>query len=208
MKKSKFEDMETKPLAKSVKIARVVSLVGHPFVLLSLTVFIAALHRTHPVRALTIGGAAVLCTVSPLLFIIRRRVSAGTWSDHDISDASERKSFYPIAISISALSTFVFYLLDFPHALIVGMLISLAILLAAMLINHRSKISLHMIFATYFAVSLFAVSVLTGAIFLLTAIAVGWSRVVLKRHTPVQVVTGALLGAFAGIILLKEIGFF
>src|SRR5690348_13876296 len=100
--------MNAEELPKSVKIARVVSVIGHPFVLLTLTVFIAALHRTHPMRALTFGGAAVLFTVSPLVFIIRRKVSAGKWSDHDISDASERKSFYPIAISVAAASTFIF----------------------------------------------------------------------------------------------------
>jgi len=192
----------------SVKIARVVSVAGHPFVLLALTVFIAAAHRTHPLRALTFGGAAVLFTVSPLVFIIRRKVSAGKWSDHDVSDASERRSFYPIAITINTLSTLIFYLLDFPHGLIVGMLISLVILLAAMLINRWSKISLHQIFAVYFAVSLFAVSYWSGAGFLLIAAAVGWSRIELERHTFGQVLSGALLGAVAGIVLLKTIGFF
>ncbi|HEY0462206.1 MAG TPA: phosphatase PAP2 family protein [Pyrinomonadaceae bacterium] len=200
--------MKTEDVPKRVKIARIVSVAGHPFVLLTLTVFIAALHRTNPIRALTLGGAAVLFTVSPLVFIIRRKVSAGKWSDHDISDASERRSFYPIAIGIAALSTFLFYLLDFPHGLIVGMLMSLVIMLAAMLINRRSKISLHMIFAAYFAIALFGVSLWSGTGFLLLAAAVGWSRVVLERHTPAQVLSGAVLGATAGIVLLKITGVF
>ena len=200
--------MSTEKTSKAEKAARIVSVVGHPFVLLTLTVLIVALHRTHPVRALTFGGAAILCTVSPLLFIIRRRVSAGKWSDHDISDASERRSFYPVAISVAAVSTFLFYLLNFPHGLIVGMLMSLVILLAAMLINHFSKISLHVIFAVYFAVALFAVSHWSGAGFLLLAAAVGWSRVRLERHTAAQVLSGAGLGALAGIIFLKVVGFF
>lgn len=200
--------MKTETTPKSLKIARIISVIGHPFVLLSLTVLIVAFHRTHPLRALTIGGVTVLSTVTPLLFIIRRKVSAGKWSDHDVSDASERKSFYPIAITVCTLATFVFYLLDFPRALVVGMLISLVILLAAMLINHRSKISLHVIFAMYFAVSLFAVSYWSGAGFLLLAAVIGWSRVRLERHNLTQVLSGAFLGAIAGIVLLKETGFF
>ena len=200
--------MKTEELSKSEKAARIVSVIGHPFILLTVTIFIVALHRTHPVRALTFGGAAVLFTVSPLLFIIRRRVAAGRWSDHDISDAAERRNFYPIAITVAAVSTFLFYLLNFPHGLLVGMLMSLVILLAAMLINRFSKISLHMIFAAYFAVALAAVSLWSGAFFLLLAAAVGWSRVRLKRHTTVQVLSGALLGAIAGIIFLKVVGFF
>jgi membrane-associated phospholipid phosphatase len=200
--------MKTERRPNSTKIARIISVVGHPFVLLSLTVLIVAFHRTHPLRALTIGGVTVLSTVTPLAFIIRRKVSAGKWGDHDVSDASERKSFYPVAITINTLSTLIFYLLDFPHGLIVGMLMSLVILLAAMLINHWSKISLHVIFAVYFAVALFAVSYWSGAGFLLLAAAVGWSRVRLERHSLAQVLSGAFLGAIAGIALLKETGFF
>ncbi|HEY8563590.1 MAG TPA: phosphatase PAP2 family protein [Pyrinomonadaceae bacterium] len=201
--------MKPVPLTpKPVKIARLVSLVGHPFVLLALTVLIVAAHRTHPVRALTFGGAAVLFTVSPLVFIIRRKVSAGQWSDHDVSDAAERRSFYPVAIAVNAFSAALFYFLDFPPALLAGMLISLVILLFAMLVNRWSKISLHLIFAVYFAISLFPVSYWSGAFFLLLAAAVGWSRVVLKRHTFAQVLSGAALGAIAGIVFLKIVGFF
>jgi membrane-associated phospholipid phosphatase len=195
-------------LPKSLKLARVASVAGHPFVLMSLTVLIVAFHRTHLLRALTIGSVTVLSTVTPLFFIIRRQVSAGKWSDHDVSDASERRSFYPVVIIINALAMTLFYFLDFPSGLITGMLISLAILLLAMLINRWSKISLHVIFAVYFAVALFAVSYWSAAGFLLLAAAVGWSRVRLARHSPAQVLSGAILGALAGIVLLKVTGFF
>jgi len=199
--------MKTGPNA-SVKIAKIVSVIGHPFVLLALTVLISTLYSLPLQRALTVGGITVLLTVFPLAFIIRRQVRAGNWSDHDVSDASERRNFYPVAILINALSLAVFYLLGFPRGLLTGMLISLALLLAAMLINRYSKISLHLIFAVYFAVSLVAVDWRIGAGFLMLAAAVGWSRVRLGRHTPAQVLSGALLGAIAGIVLLKTVGFF
>jgi len=200
--------MKSEQVSKSVKLARIISVIGHPFVLMSLTVLIVAFHRTNLMRALTIGGVTVLATVTPLIFIIRRQVSAGKWSDHDVSDASERRSFYPVVITINALAMTLFYFLDFPNALIKGMLISLVILLAAMLVNHWSKISLHQIFAVYFAFAVLAVSFWSGAGFLLIAAAVGWSRVRLERHSFAQVLSGAMLGAIAGIILLKETGFF
>ena len=200
--------MKTERQTKSMKLARIISVIGHPFVLMSLTVLIVAFHRTNLLRALTIGGVTVLSTVTPLLFIIRRQVSVGKWSDHDVSDASERRSFYLIAITVNALAMLLFYFLGFPPALIAGMLISLVILLVAMIVNRWSKISLHLIFATYFAVALFAVSYWSGAGFFLIAAAVGWSRVRLERHSLAQVLSGAVLGAIAGIVMLKEIGFF
>jgi membrane-associated phospholipid phosphatase len=207
-KKIKVAIMQTQQQTKSVKIARIVSVIGHPFVLMSLTVLIVAFHRTNLLRALTIGGVTVLATVTPLIFIIRRQVSAGKWSDHDVSDASERRSFYLIAITVNALAMILFYFLGFPPALIVGMIISLVILLVAMVVNRWSKISLHQIFAVYFAIALFAVSYWSGAGFLLIAAAVGWSRVRLERHSLAQVLSGAFLGAIAGIVLLRETGFF
>ena len=190
------------------KAAKAISVIGHPFVLLTLTVLIAVFSTASLERAVTIGAATVLLTVFPLLLIIRRKVSAGKWSDHDVSDASERRSFYPIALLISAVSFIIFYLLNFPRALLVGILVSFALLIVAMLINRRSKISLHQIFAVYFAVSLFAVGAWIGAGFLLLAAMVGWSRVHLKRHTFEQVLSGAALGAIAGIVFLKAIAFF
>jgi membrane-associated phospholipid phosphatase len=191
----------------SFQAAKIISVIGHPFVLLTLTVLIAALSNAPLERALTIGAATVLLTVVPLLFIIRRKVSAGKWSDHDVSDAAQRRSFYPLALAVTALAALIFYLLGFPRGLLVGISIAFALQIVAMLINRRSKISLHMIFAVYFAAALVAVGGWIGAAFLLLAALVGWSRVRLGRHTAAQVVSGACLGAAAGIIFLKVNGF-
>lgn len=189
------------------KAAQIVSVIGHPFVLLPLTAVIATLQNASPWRAFTIGTITVLATVFPLLFIIRRRVKAGKWSDHDVSEHSQRNNFYTIAIIIVALSCVLFRFLDFPRPLLLGMIISLVLLIIAMIINLRSKISLHLIFASYCAVSLIAVGFWIGAGFILLAIAVAFSRVVLRRHTTAQVVSGASLGTTAGVFLLKMINF-
>jgi membrane-associated phospholipid phosphatase len=189
------------------KAARIISILGHPFVLLPATVLIASLQSMSAARALTTAIITVLVTVLPLLFIIRRKVVSGRWSDHDISVSSERRGFYPIAIGVVSISCVFLWLLGLPHSLLIGMMISLALLIAAMLINGWSKISLHLIFATYCAVSLLAVSYLVGAGFILLAVSVAWSRVVLERHSLPQVLSGMLLGMAAGIFLLRVINF-
>jgi membrane-associated phospholipid phosphatase len=192
----------------SYRAALLVSLLGHPFVLLTLTVLIVALHNTSPARAFVIGIVTISVTVVPLLFIIRRSVVTGKWGNHDISDRAERGKFYPIAVAVVALSCLVFWLLDFPRPLLIGIIASLVLLLAAMLINRWSKISLHLTFAAYSAVSLTAIDYRLGAVFILLAVAVAWSRVRLERHSLGQVLGGAALGASAGIFLLRIIGFF
>jgi membrane-associated phospholipid phosphatase len=192
----------------SLQIAKIISVIGHPFVLLALTILMVAASGESPARAAAIGAIAILATVFPMLFVIRRKVKSGKWSDHDVSDARERRNFYPLMIAILGFSLALFYLLGFPRPLLVGMLISLAILTAAMMINHWSKISLHLTFAIYFAVSLLAVNYwMSGGLLVLT-VAVAWSRIKLGRHNAAQVLSGAALGAIAGIILLKINGFF
>jgi membrane-associated phospholipid phosphatase len=192
---------------KLVKTARIVSIAGHPFVLIPTTTLIAALYNMPPQRAFAVVAVTVSITVLPILFIIRRKVTAEKWSDYDVSIASERKSFYPILILIVSISSLILWLLRFPRSLLLGIVISLGLIFAAMLINLRSKISLHLIFAVYCAVSLMAVSGWLGAGFLLFAAAIGWSRIVLQRHNFGQVVSGMTLGAAAGILLLKLLDF-
>jgi len=192
----------------SIQIAKIISVIGHPFVLLAITILTAAASGESPARAAAIGAITVLTTVFPMLFIIRRKVRAGKWSDHDVSDASERRNFYPLMIVVLGISLVIFYLLRFPRPLLVGMLISLGILFIAMLINRWSKISLHLTFGVYFAVSLLTVNYWMSAGLMVLALAVAWSRIRLGRHNAAQVLSGALLGAIAGIILLKATGFF
>ncbi|HEX8247710.1 MAG TPA: hypothetical protein VF599_06045 [Pyrinomonadaceae bacterium] len=200
--------MKSSRQTNSYKAARFFSVLGHPLVLLPLTVLIVALRNASPGRALTIGIITILVTVIPLLFIIRRRVVAGKWTDHDISEPSERRNFYPIAVAVAAFSCLVFRLLDFPLPLLIGMIISVVLLPAAMFINQWSKISLHLTFAAYCAVSLAAIDYGWAAFFILLAVAVGWSRVRLERHSLRQVLGGAALGGAGGIFLLQIIGFF
>jgi membrane-associated phospholipid phosphatase len=189
-------------------IARIISIVGHPFVLIPAAVLIGTLSRFSIERAFGIVLSTIFLTVAPILFVIRQQVRAGNWSDADVSIHSERKSFYPVVIGIAAFASVMFWLLNFPPSLLIGTVISLAMLVLAMLINSRSKISLHLTFAAFCAVSLFAVSSYIGAGFIILAMAVGWSRIALGRHTPAQVLSGILLGAAGGICLLKLIGIF
>jgi membrane-associated phospholipid phosphatase len=76
------------------------------------------------------------------------------------------------------------------------------LLFAAMLINLAIKISLHMALAALCAVVILALNLWLGIIGLCFAVANGWSRVVLRRHTRLEVVTGGLLGGVVGLLLV------
>jgi membrane-associated phospholipid phosphatase len=64
--------------------------------------------------------------------------------------------------------------------------------------NRFVKSSLHVAFAAFCASSLALPAAATIACGL-AVIAIGWSRLVLKRHTPIEVGLGAIIGTAAGV---------
>ncbi len=187
------------------KTAKIISVIGSPFVLFPFTVFTVAFYDAPPEWALTVGLITVLAIVVPLLFVIRRKVVAGKWSDHDVSDSTERRNFYAITITIVGVCSLLFWLLNFPRSIVIGIIVSLGLLLAAALINWWSKISLHLMFVMYCAVSLITLNYWIALTLIFFAVLVGWSRVFLGRHSLGQVLTGAALGTLGGLFLIKVI---
>lgn len=193
----------SKPPSRAlVAVANFLSLLGHPLVLLPLTIALTLIGNVSPSRLLTIVAIFTASTVVPMLFIIRRKVAAGTWTDMDVSDHGQRGHLYTVALAITAVSIAVFWLLDLPRGIIAGAVISLILLLAGMAINRYSKISMHAMFGSYCVVILSASNPMFGLGAFALVAAMSWSRVVLGRHSLAQVIMGNLLGAAAGILLV------
>jgi membrane-associated phospholipid phosphatase len=193
--------MQPTPQTRST-LATALSLFGHPFVLLPVTVTLVSLKDVPPARALVIGASAAIAIVAPLLVMIRRKVKGGQWSDHDVSDPAQRHSFYPGALAILSLACVLLWLAGMPAMVVRGCVVSVALLVVGMLITRRSKISLHMIFGGYCATLIGGVSLLLGGVAFALIAAVAWSRVALGRHSLGQVVAGTALGVAGGLFLI------
>src|SRR6266403_249128 len=105
-----------------------------------------------------------------------------------------------IAIPLSALGTIVMWLANTPRYILRGGMITLLLLIAAAIINHWSKVSLHALFATYCTVILFRVNIFCGSAALILAGLVFWSRLFLSRHTISENISGVALGSVGGIV--------
>ena len=191
-----------RPSKKVLFAANILSTAGHPLLFLPLTIALSLLGHLPGPKLIWTVAIFVASTVIPMLFIIRRKVAAGKWTDMDVSDHGQRGGLYNVAFVIIVISIFVFWLLGFPGGVIVGALVSLLLLLAGMVINRFSKISMHAMFGAYCVVILLAASLAFGFAGALLVAGMGWSRVILGRHTIRQVVAGNLLGAAAGGLLL------
>jgi len=181
------------------RLAVIVSWIGHPLVFVTSTVGFVLVTQLPWHSAIVIGLTLLLSVVSPMALLLWLGFRSGRWRDADLSIREERKRFFPIAIPILGLGTIIALLVKAPSYVLRGQIITLFLLLAAAMINGRSKVSLHTLFATYCTVIVLQVNAVSGVIACLLTILVFWSRLVLLRHSLGEALIGSALGAAGGI---------
>lgn len=144
----------------------------------------------------------LLAAIGPMLWVISRRVRAGQWADHDVSVQKERNRLYPVALAVAALTLLLLIGVQPPRDVIAGTVAILALVGLSSIVNLFLKVSLHTGFAVFTAVVLLPGSPWVGGAAAVLAAAIAWSRLELKRHTPAEVLGGALLGGMEGAALV------
>jgi len=180
-----------------VAVARAVSIAGHPVVILLVATLSAASTRGASRRQLWfIGGALVTLGVVVLGFSWLQ-VRAGRWSHVDASVRHERKSLNVVLGGVCLLSAVLLWFLTRRSYMSLGLALSGALIVIALLIARWVKVSLHAAFAAFATALLWPIKLAVIAGVLVTA-AVVWSRLVLGRHVAADVAAGLVLGAAAG----------
>jgi hypothetical protein len=181
--------------------ARWVSILGHPFVMVTTMVTAAALHFGTPAEAVRMTPIVLLVTVVPVAVLMMRQVRRGAWTNVDASNPRER----PILFAIGTLGLVVLlaYLwLAHPQSFVIrGALGTLAMLAVCAMATRWLKVSLHMAFATLAATTLLLLGSAIGWILLAVLPVLAWSRVVLCRHKLAEVAAGVLIGLAAGVTI-------
>src|SRR5947208_4878082 len=197
---SRYSVCRTCPLSiLSHRLTVVVSWIGHPLVFVSISVGIVLTTQVSSRAAIPLLAALFLSLIAPMGLLLFFGVRSGRWGDADVSVREERKRFYPIAIPLSALGTIVLWLANAPRSILRGGVITFLLLIAAAIINHWSKVSLHTLFSTYCTVIRFSVHIFCGSAALILAGLVFWSRLLLSRHTISENIGGVALGSVGGI---------
>ena len=180
-----------------VAIARVVSIIGHPVVLLLVAALIAGSTRGASLQQLRfIGGAVAILGVIVLGFSWHQ-VRTGHWSHVDASIRKERASLNVFLAALLILSAALLWILTRRPSLAVALALAGALIVAALLIARWVTVSLHAAFAAFATALLWPIKLAVIAGVLVTALVV-WSRLVLGRHAGADVVAGLLLGIAAG----------
>ncbi len=198
-------------------IANVLSGMFHPLLMVTYGVILALTYTylaIYPMgmKLSIVGGVFVMTAIVPALFIWIM-YKTGMAGDLDLTNRKERTLPY-IIFAISLLATgFLLYKLRMPVWFLLELFGACAALLIAMLINHYWKISAHMIGVGGFIGGIFGAAQIQMinpyvgiVIAFVVAGLVGTSRLILKRHTPMQVYAGFMLG-FTCVFLSSLLSF-
>jgi hypothetical protein len=179
-------------------IARWLSIVFHPFVMVGVMVGVAAAGRQTRGEAVRSVGLVMLSTIAPLAVLMWRQVRRGKWENADASNRAERPVLYIVG-GIGLVTLLAYLLLVRPQSFMLRGVVATCCMMAVCAAATRwVKVSLHMAFAAFAAIALALARSPVGYLLLLALPAILWSRLTLQRHTPLEVALGTLLGGGAG----------
>jgi len=180
-----------------VTIARWLSIVFHPFVMVGVMVGAAAAARQTAGEAVRSVGIVVLFTIVPLAVLMWRQVRRGQWENVDASNLGERPILYVVGgAGVLALLAYVVVIRQ-QSFMVRGVVATLGMMALSAAATRWVKVSLHMAFAALAATALALARSPIGYLLLFALPALAWSRLVLQRHTPLEVVLGTIIGAGA-----------
>ncbi|WP_067508983.1 phosphoesterase PA-phosphatase [Actinoplanes sp. TFC3] len=191
-----------------LRVAQLVTDVLSPAVLVAGLLLAVAWHAVEdPMQALLLGlVAAAAGSFIPISYILRG-VRRGRWTDRHVTVREHRKLPILVCLVSTLAGTVLLALLGAPRelvALIASMMASLVVAWPVTVIL-RWKVSVHALVA---AGAVGALGVVFGPALWLAfplAVAVCWSRVVLRDHTVGQVVVGAAIGVVATCLLFPAL---
>ncbi|WP_228377079.1 phosphatase PAP2 family protein [Chryseobacterium sp. FH2] len=142
----------------------------------------------------------LLIVIVPVIIWIVWNVKTGRYTNMDVSNRIQRKTLYIfIATCVIAYIAYNYFRNGYIDFVLLFVLI---LLFALQVSNFFIKSSMHTAFNIFVAALFFALNWKMGIIWLGIAALVGITRVVLKRHTPKEVLMGAAIAFTVSFIYL------
>jgi hypothetical protein len=181
------------------KTARLASVLGHPLLTMPVFTTLLAFNLFERDKAMWISLLIIVVIVLPVTIRNYIKTKRKEYTNFDISNQQQRQSFYPFVIVLTALVTVILYFIPGTNSFFTGTCILLILLIASAVINRMIKCSLHTCASVYLSIVLWPFTVTGSIAMFVFTIIIASSRLVLKRHTIIEVLTGAATGFIAGI---------
>lgn len=185
------------------KASKILSNFFNPLVSLLLYFFYYSYKNYTLAEGLRMFAILLLLVVLPISGWLIYNVKKGKYTNMDVSNRHQRHSLYVFIILI----IIIFLLADyFLHQRINWEITMLFILLVLMQIsNFWIKSSMHASLNIYVAALFFVLNPEIGIFWLILSLLIGISRIILKRHTPAEVISGAMIAIFVSLAYLIKI---
>jgi membrane-associated phospholipid phosphatase len=186
------------------KTAKIISyLFAPPFNLMAIFILLAnAVYTDDELVVKTLSIAFIFGVLLPIIVFVYLRTKGKIIND-DATEKGERTLPYAIGIGLAITALILSYLLEL-HPFILALWSSYILIQTVMIIiNHYWKISAHLIGIGIPIAALFFLLQYDAIMFLLFPLVIGWARLTLKVHTPLQVIAGFLLGVLPTYYILQ-----
>lgn len=187
---------------RKAQVAKWISIAGHPFVFSPIVALLVGASLFGPVESVFGLLTVIVCCLLPASLYILRKVRIGEWSDLDVSARKDRPHLFLIGFAFLLLTVLVLTVTGQPIVYARGCLAAMILIVGGWFLNRWLKPSMHAGFAMLTASSLWPLSAPLALVAMLFAVAVGWSRVVLRRHTWMEVGVGLVLGLLVCRLIL------
>lgn len=184
-------------------LARWLSILGHPFVMVMAMVLGTALRFSTPREAVRAVALVALIALVPVALLMVRQVRSGSWANVDASNLAERPVLFIVGIG-AVLALLATTLAMRPGSFLirgtVGVLVMLAVCAVA---TTWIKVSLHAAFGALAATTLLLLGSPSGWPLFAVLPVLAWSRLALGRHTASEVVAGVFVGLVFGYAIVS-----
>ncbi|HEX3007831.1 MAG TPA: phosphatase PAP2 family protein [Bacteroidales bacterium] len=184
------------------KVARLVSLLGHPFLTIPLYTLIITFNIYDIRKALFVSAIILVGFFVPLIVWNLVRTKKGIYTNFDVSNQQQRNSMYLFALPLLAGVLIIFHFTNQETALQTNILFGIILLFTSYIVNFFIKCSGHMSLTIFLSFIILPVNFIAAICLLVCAIVIGWSRLELKRHTFTEVMAGMFLGLITGLTML------
>lgn len=183
------------------RMAQIVSIAGHPFVMIVLLVLLLS-WNVDPAGAWRITGFVAAVGLIPTGWLAWRHFAAPQKPAGEPRVSSSRPVLYATMLGVLLLSALYFYFGEHSVFLARGALITALMAGAAAAINPWVRLSLHLTFAVYCGLVIAKIHPVGGVLILLLTPLLAWARLTLKRHTLTEVIGGSILGLGSATVFI------
>jgi membrane-associated phospholipid phosphatase len=190
--------------SKADRMAEIISYVFHPLLIVVPTLVIAMVQLGSTVwEAIFWTVLSVAIVNLPMALLLFWGVRSGKYSDASVSIREQRTSIYAVGGTCLVILLAVLIIGKAP-VVIIACLVSAVIATAlGYWINRYTKLSLHSAAMAGCTAVLLWTAPLIGVVMAIFAPLVGWARIRLKHHTPVQILIGWMVSMICVFVVFQ-----